>query len=101
MYDRAFRAGEITDGLSTTIFVSEDSGSVDGQWINGRNLFDQAYPIGRAPAFENDMRSEHRGGVNALFGDGAARFVRESIARAALAAVCTRAGDEPVAADDL
>jgi prepilin-type processing-associated H-X9-DG protein len=101
LYDRAFRAAEISDGLSNTVAISEDCGFVDGQWINGRNLFDQAFAINRAPAFENDMRSDHPGGgANALFADGSARFLRDTLDLPTLAAVCTRAGGESIASLD-
>ncbi len=54
-----------SDGLSNTLIVAEDTGWPDGQWINGRNLFDQAYAINAAPRFENDIRSHHPGGAQA------------------------------------
>ena len=43
-----------------------------------------------------DLWSDHPGGAHVLFGDGAARFVRETLELRTLAAVCTRAGGEPV-----
>jgi prepilin-type N-terminal cleavage/methylation domain-containing protein/prepilin-type processing-associated H-X9-DG protein len=96
VYDRAFGVADMPDGTSTTILVGEDSQWVDGQWINGRNLFDQAFAINRAPPFENDLRSDHPGGVQVAFGDGSARFLRETLDLRLLAALCTRAGGEPV-----
>jgi prepilin-type N-terminal cleavage/methylation domain-containing protein/prepilin-type processing-associated H-X9-DG protein len=91
LYDRAIRIAEITDGTSHTLLVSEDSGFADGQWINARNVFDQAYPINQAPSFENDIRSKHPGGANGLLADGAARFLPETTKLTVLAALCTRA----------
>jgi prepilin-type processing-associated H-X9-DG protein len=96
VYDRAYGAADIPDGTATTILVGEDSQWVDGQWINGRNLFDQAFAINAAPPFENDLRSDHPGGVQVAFGDGSARFLRETLDLRTLAALCTRAGGEPV-----
>ena len=94
LYDRAIRLEHIKDGASRTLIVAEDSAWPDGQWINGRNLFDQAFPINRAPPFENDIRSNHPGGAHATLADGAARFLNETIDLRVLAALCTRAGGE-------
>lgn len=100
LYDRPVRIAEILDGTSHTLMISEDSGYVDGQWINGRNVFDQAFAINRAPPFENDIRSDHPGGAHGLFGDGSVRFLAEGMALAPLAAICTRAGGEMVSDED-
>lgn len=96
LYDRAIRLAEITDGTSSTLILSEDSLFADGQWINARNVFDQAYGINQAPDFENDIRSRHPGGANGLLCDGSARFLTETIDLATLAALCTREGGELV-----
>jgi prepilin-type N-terminal cleavage/methylation domain-containing protein/prepilin-type processing-associated H-X9-DG protein len=90
LYDQPVRIPEIRDGTSHTIIISEDSNFADGQWINGRNIFDQAFAINQAPAFENDIRSEHPGGANALFCDGSVHFLTETMELSTLAAVCTR-----------
>ncbi len=100
IYDLAFALTEIPDGTSQTLMISEDSGFPDGQWINGRNVFDQAFPINKAPKWENDIRSDHGGGANGLFADGSARFLRETMALPVLAAICTRAGGELITDDD-
>lgn len=96
LYDRAISIAEISDGTSFTLAVSEDSDFTDGQWINARNVFDQAFAINKAPAFENDIRSKHPGGANALFCDGSARFLAETMDLKPLAAICTRALGEVV-----
>ena len=59
VYDHRYAASDVRDGLSNTLIVAEDTGWSDRQWINGRNLFDQAFAINAAPAFENDIRSDH------------------------------------------
>lgn len=96
VHDRRYAVREIPDGLSKTLFVGEcGSGRWDdGQWINGRNLFDQAYAINH-PTWEDELRSLHAGGgAEGLFGCGAVRFLDESTDPAVLAAICTRAGGE-------
>jgi hypothetical protein len=99
IHDRGFAERAITDGLSRTVFVGECAAGAwpDGQWINGRNLFDQAYAV-NWPTWEDELRSLHPGGGHALFGDGAVRLLGESIDVRVLAAACTRAGGESVAA---
>jgi type II secretory pathway pseudopilin PulG len=94
LYDRTVKLEQIRDGASRTLIVAEDSAWPDGQWINGRNIFDQAYPINRAPPFENDIRSNHPGGAQAVLADGAVRFLPEALDLRVLAALCTRAGGE-------
>lgn len=94
LYTRAITIADITDGTSNTLIISEDSAWKDGQWINGLNIFDQAYPINRAPAFENDIRSEHPSGALGLFCDGSVHFLVETMELRPLAAICTRAGGE-------
>ena len=96
LYDRAIRIRDIRDSLSTTLSISEDSSFPDGQWINGRNVFDQAFAINQAPSFENDIRSQHPGGANGLFSDGSTKFLSETLDLRVLAAICTRSGGEVV-----
>ena len=95
MHDRGHSPREITDGLAHTVLVGECAAGAwpDGQWINGRNLFDQAYAV-NWPTWEDELRSRHPGGAQALFGDGAVRLIGESIDVRVLAAACTRAGGE-------
>ncbi|WP_302118882.1 DUF1559 domain-containing protein [Allorhodopirellula heiligendammensis] len=97
IHDQTLGFRDILDGSSHTIMVTEDADFPDGQWINGRNLFDQAFPPNTAPAFENDMRSFHPGGVMTMFADGSTRFIVEQIDMQILAAICTRNGHEMTA----
>lgn len=96
VYGTARSHRDIPDGSSNTMIVAEDSDFSDGQWINGRNVFDQAFAINAAPAFENDIRSRHSAGANAVFADGHVRFLNEQMNLMTLAAICTRAGKEVV-----
>ena len=85
---------KVSDGASHTLIVAEDTRFGDGQWINGRNVFDQAFAINAAPDFENDIRSDHRGGAQGVMADGSAHFLSEEMDLLVLAALCTRAGRE-------
>ncbi len=96
LFDKAVTLAQIRDGASNTIIIAEDSGWPDGQWINGRNVFDQAFAVNKAPAYENDMRSGHPGGAMAVLADGSTHFFAESLDLNTLAALCTRAGGEAV-----
>ena len=94
LFRQKISANDVKDGLSNTIIIAEDSDFSDGQWINGRNIFDQAFAINAAPAFENDIRSQHPGGANATYADGSSHFLNENMDLIPLAARCTRAGGE-------
>jgi prepilin-type processing-associated H-X9-DG protein len=97
IHDAGFAERQITDGLSKTVLAGECAAGSwpDGQWINGRNLFDQAYAV-HWPTWEDELRSRHPGGAHALFGDGAVRLMAETIEPRVLAAACTRARGEGV-----
>ena len=94
LIDRAISLSQVTDGASHTLIVAEDSRFLDGEWINGRNIFDQAFRINAAPTWENDIRSEHVGGAQAARADGSVAFLTNDLALPVLAAICTRAGGE-------
>jgi len=100
LYDQPISITEIRDGATNTLVISEDASWADGQWINGLNIFDQAYAINFEPpqgtAKENEIRSHHPAGANGLFGDGSVRFLSEDLDLQTLAALCTRAGGETV-----
>lgn len=96
LYDQRVAIRDVTDGAAKTLIVGEDSRFDDGQWINGRNIFDQAFAINAAPDFENDIRSEHGGGANVVLCDGSVHFLAETMNVSVLAALCTRAGNEMI-----
>ena len=96
LYDRAVSLVDVRDGASSTLIVAEDCDFTDGQWINGLNVFDQAFAINQAPSYENDIRSKHPSGANGVFCDGSVHFLSESMDLEVLAAICTRAGGEVV-----
>ena len=107
VHEVRFAPREISDGLSKTLFVGECSigGWADGQWINGRNLFEQAYQVNSRQAFipstsvwfDDELRSLHPGGALGLLGDGAVTYFAESVDAKVLAAVFTRAQGEATA----
>lgn len=99
LFDQAISIPEVLDGTSFTLIVGEDSRFPDGEWINGRNVFDQAYAINSPdadPKEENDMRSEHPGGAHGLMCSGSVHFLSEEMDLKVLAAICSRAGNEPI-----
>jgi len=96
IFDFPIAMTDITDGTSNTLIVAEDSQFSDGQWINGRNVFDQAFRINAAPDFENDIRSNHPGGANGVFADGHVQFLDEELELFTLGAICTRATGESI-----
>lgn len=97
----SYAVKDITDGLSKTILVAECARESwpDGQWINGRNLFDQAYAINVAMSvWEDEMRSWHPSGAHGLVGDGSVQFIDEAVDKRILAAGLTRCrGESPAA----
>jgi prepilin-type N-terminal cleavage/methylation domain-containing protein len=96
LIDAVVTVRQIRDGTAKTLIVAEDSRSPDQQWINGRNIFDQAYAINAAPPIENDIRSEHGAGAHGAMADSSVHFLVETLDVRVLAALCTRAGQEAV-----
>ena len=95
LYDRAVSLAEVTDGASHTIAVLEDSGrgwTMNGEWINGENIFDVGSPINSQQ--DNEAWSDHPGGAMALWCDGHAALLAESMDLDVLRAACTRANEE-------
>ncbi|MBI3837164.1 MAG: DUF1559 domain-containing protein [Planctomycetia bacterium] len=104
IWERPIPIAQILDGTSHTIIVSEDTGrgaAFDGQWANGENIFDESGPINDRflPEFlwqNNEMWSDHPGGINALFCDGSVHFLSEEMNLESLASLCTRNSGEVV-----
>jgi prepilin-type N-terminal cleavage/methylation domain-containing protein/prepilin-type processing-associated H-X9-DG protein len=95
IYDRAVKLAEMSDGASRTIAVLEDSGrgwAMNGEWINGENIFDVASPVNTQQ--DNEPWSDHPGGAMVLWCDGHARLVAETLDLIVLRAACTRAAEE-------
>jgi prepilin-type N-terminal cleavage/methylation domain-containing protein len=95
LYDLAISIADIYDGTSHTLIVCEDCYSMDGQWINGQNIFDVSTAVNAASRMENDIHSNHPRGANGLAADGSVHFLGNDLAKNILAAICTRNGEEP------
>ena len=96
IFNRVFSLADIPDGSSQTLVVGEAPEAINALWASGHNLFDQAARINARPPFEygEELTSQHPGGVNALFGDGSVKFLKQTLDLKVLSALCTRAGAE-------
>lgn len=95
LYERAVKLSEITDGTSHTLALAEDTGRgwlMDGEWINGENIYDVGSLINTQQ--HNEIWSDHPGGAMALWCDGSASLLEPSMNMPTLRAICTRAGND-------
>jgi prepilin-type N-terminal cleavage/methylation domain-containing protein len=116
----------ITDGLTTTVFLTEDAGR-PGRYISGKKLHPTSPTVGSSgwadrglnygidgftidglsspgPCFMNcnngdEHYSFHTGGSVHLFGDGSVKFVRDSLSTKVMGAMTTFQGGEIYNAD--
>lgn len=90
---RAFAMGDFTDGVEHTILITEVVGS-GIHWMEPRDLHvSQMAPVINSIAGQG-MSSRHKGGVNALFGNGATHFLNNTLDRSNLAALLTKDGKD-------
>lgn len=114
-YQHRTKLSEITDGLSSTMFLGE---TIDGHtsdnpsiWSNGNRATSNMRttvtpldtPIGSVvvgaagvvvPGCHGGFNSRHMGGSTFAFGDGHVTFISDSIALVTYRALSTRAGGE-------
>jgi prepilin-type N-terminal cleavage/methylation domain-containing protein len=91
VYDQDVSATDVTDGLSRTIIVAEDTGRsspMQSEWANGQNVFDQTGPINRTR--NNEIWSDHPTGAQVSLADGAVHWMSESTDLETLFALCSR-----------
>lgn len=97
LYDVIVRMRDVTDGLSNTMVVGECTGrghALQAHWANGQNLFDQRFDNPINITRNNELFSDHSGGVNVTFSDGHAQFISESINQQTLNGLLTKSGGE-------
>lgn len=77
---------DVSDGLSNTLMVSEDSDHMDGAWASIRNLWEHRtdlHPLNKAEnrgkTTANGFQSYHSGGVFGQFADGSIHFIANNI----------------------
>lgn len=98
IWDQPIALSQITGGASRVILVAEDTGrdyTMDGQWANGLNIFNQSGPINVAQW--NEMWSDHPGGAQVVLCDASVHFAADSVSTTVLAPLCTRDGGDPTA----
>lgn len=99
VFETRVKVADIRDGLSNTAVVGECTGrdeSFQSEWINGQNLFDQRFNVGINVTQNNELFSDHPGGVNLVFCDGHVAYFDEEIDQAVLIALITRAGRDRI-----
>jgi prepilin-type N-terminal cleavage/methylation domain-containing protein len=117
IYDRPMRMVDIMDGITNTLAVAEDSITTNldavhvslipkPRWIDGDNIFEQAYGVNDPKAIsrdrrtqkitfiDNEIRSEHQGGATSVFACGRIQFLSNEIEPTVLAAIISRDGGE-------
>ena len=120
-YDTKFTFAAVTDGLSNTLMVAEQSqqnnktGSRYRNWVRGRGAGSDSwfggcktirytinYPLASSITNQFNQRpmgSQHPGGANFNYGDGSTRFHSQNIALSVLLALASRNGAETVAGE--
>jgi prepilin-type N-terminal cleavage/methylation domain-containing protein/prepilin-type processing-associated H-X9-DG protein len=99
IYEHRVRVSQIPDGLSKTAIVGVCTGrdhTYASEWSNGQNIFDQFFSNLINASQNNELWSDHPGGVFAAFCDGHVQFLPDTINQQVLLALLTRAGGEAI-----
>ena len=117
--NRPVSIGEVYDGTSNTLFVSETTYQAEdllwpastplagtvrygyARWVvgypRGISMGTTRFPLNRpSAATQGGYSSQHPGGLNFLLVDGSVHYVNESITSEVLTALATRAGGEVI-----
>ncbi|WP_435020938.1 DUF1559 domain-containing protein [Tundrisphaera sp. TA3] len=91
---RPLKSEEFTDGRSTTLMVIEGGAEHAAPWMAPVDA-DERLILGLGPS----TKSNHRGGMNALFADGADRFLSDQIAPEIRRIMITVSGHDQIPQD--
>jgi prepilin-type N-terminal cleavage/methylation domain-containing protein/prepilin-type processing-associated H-X9-DG protein len=107
-HNSAVRFADVSDGLSNTLFVGERTSMLGySTWVGapagdecapGLVVGTASYPPNSAQDDIHNFSSRHPTGTNFLMGDGSVHLISQYIDEKTYHALCTRAGDEVVAA---
>jgi Protein of unknown function (DUF1559) len=94
----SIRLDQVTDGSANTLMVVEVS-NVQIPWTKPEDLQVRTMSLRINDEKRPSISSHHPGGAEALYGDGACRFMKESITADHLKSLFSIAGGEPVTQD--
>jgi prepilin-type N-terminal cleavage/methylation domain-containing protein len=94
---------DFADGTSYTIMLGEDAGRTDANryWGDGDNAFAHHHIINDREDRNNELFSEHAGGIHVGMADASVRFLPEETSQKVVDFLATRAGNENLDADDI